>query len=110
MRLVTSLQRIPHIIMVDFRIDVGRILSNCANLLVAQPILVMCIVTDTDATNSIHVQTVGLVIFGSNQLCRFLVDGADIWKHYDLGDLVVGAGRGGTSKECNCSIHDHGMV
>ncbi len=48
-------------------------------------------------------------MFCSNQLCRFPVDSADIWKHYNLGNLVVGS-RGGASKECNCPINEHGMV
>ncbi len=45
--------------------------------------------TVTDAANSIHVHTVGLVTFCSSYLCRFLVDSADIWKHHNLGNLVV---------------------
>ena len=69
--------------------------------------------TVTDATNSINMQSLGLVIFGSNQLCRFLVDGADVWKHHNhnLGNLVVGADRG-ASRECRCPypIHEQRMV
>jgi hypothetical protein len=68
-------------------IDIGRILSNHTNWLVVCPILATCMVTD--ATNSIQVQTVSLVIFGSNQLYHFLVVGADVWKHHNLGNLVV---------------------
>ena len=62
--------------------------------------------------NNIHLQTGGLVIFGGNQLCHFPVpvDGADIiWKRHNLGNLVVGAGRG-ASKECHCPIHEYGML
>ena len=55
----------------------------------AHPILKTC--TVTDAVNSIHMHTVGLVVLGSNQLGRFPVDSADIWKHHNLGNLVVGA-------------------
>jgi hypothetical protein len=105
--LVTSLQSICHIIMLNSGIGVGRILSNCPNPLVAHPILMTCMVTD--AANSIHVHTVGLVIFCSNQLCRFPVDSAEVWKHHNLGNLVVGPGRG-ESKECGRPIHEHGMV
>ncbi len=39
----------------------------------------------------------------------FPVHSADIQKHHNLGNLVVGAGRG-ASKECNHLIHEHGMV
>ena len=107
MRLVTSIQSIQHGIMLDSKIDVCGILTNHPNPLVACPILMMCMVAD--AANSIHVHTLGLAIFGSNQLCRLPVDCADIWKHHNLGNLVVGARRG-ASKERNCSIHEHGMV
>ncbi len=93
--------------MLDSGIDVGRILSNHSNPLVACPMLTTCMVTD--AANSIHVHTVGLVIFCSNHLCHFPVDSADIWKHHNLGNLIVGAGRG-ARKECGCPIHEHGMV
>jgi hypothetical protein len=93
--------------MLDSGIDVCGILSNSPNPLVACPILTMY--TVADAANIIHVHTVGLVIFCSNQFCHFPVDSADIWKHHNLGNLVVGACRG-ASKECNCSIHEHGMV
>ena len=95
--------------MLDSGINVGEILSDCPNPQVACPIIITC--TVTDAANSIHVHTVGLVIFCSNQLCRFpwtvLIFG--IRKHRNLGNLVVGAGRG-ASKECNHLIHEHGMV
>ena len=94
--------------MLDFGIDFGRILSNRPNPLVAHPILTTCTVTDAP-TYSIHVQTIGLVIFGRNQLCSFLVDGADMWKYHNVGNLIVGAGRG-ASKECHCPIYEHGMV
>ena len=73
----------------------------------ARSILTTC--TVADATNSIHVHAVGLVIFCSNQLCRFPVDSADIRKHHSLGNLVVGSRRG-ASKECNRLINEHGMV
>ena len=52
--------------MLDSRVDVGRILSNRANQLMARPILKTR--TVTDAANSIHVHTVGLVVLGSNQV------------------------------------------
>ena len=52
--------------MLDSRVDVGGILSNRANPLMARPILKTR--TVTDAANSIHVHTVGLVVLGSNQV------------------------------------------
>ncbi len=73
----------------------------------ACPMLTRCMVTD--AANSIHVHTAGLVTFCSNHLCRFPVDSADIWKHHNLGNLVVGAGRG-ARKESDRPIHEHGIV
>jgi hypothetical protein len=85
--------------MLDSEIDVCEILTNHPNPLVACPILMMC--TVADAANSIHVHTLGIAIFCSNQLCRLPVDCADIWKHHNLGNLVV---------ERICSIHEHGMV
>jgi len=67
----------------------------------------MC--TVADAANSIHVHTAGLVIFCRNQFCCFPVDSEDIWKHHNLGNLIVGAGIG-ASKKCNCPIHEHEMI
>jgi hypothetical protein len=93
--------------MFDSGIHVSRILSNCANLLLVCPYLMTCMVPD--ATHSIHVQIVGLVVFGSDQLCGFLVDDGDMWKHHNLGNLLVGAGRD-ASKECHCPLNEHGRV
>ena len=77
MRLVASLQRIGHIVVLNLGIDVGRILCNCTDALVACPTLLTCAFADT--SNLVHMQTVGLVVFGRNKLCRLLVDGSDMW-------------------------------
>ncbi len=77
MRLVTTLQRIRHIVVLNYGVDVGGILSDCTDALVACPTLLTCAVAD--ASNPVHMQTVGLVIFGRNKLCCLPVDGYDMW-------------------------------
>ncbi len=77
MRLVASLQRIRHIVVLNSGIDVSGILSDCTNALVACPTLLTC--AFADALNRVHMQTVGLVVFGHNKLCRLPVDGSDMW-------------------------------
>ncbi len=89
MRLVASLQRIGHIVVLNSGIDVGGILSNCIDALVALPTLLTC--AFADASNHVHMQTVGIVVVGRNNLCPLPVDGVDMWKHHKLCDLVVRA-------------------
>jgi hypothetical protein len=63
--------------MLNSGIDVGGILSNCTDALVACPTLLTC--AFADALNCVHMQTLGLVFFGCNKLGRLSVDGSDMW-------------------------------
>ncbi len=63
--------------MLNSGIDVGGILSNCTDALVACPTLLTC--AFANASNPVHMQTVGLAVFSRNKLCRLLVDGSDMW-------------------------------
>jgi hypothetical protein len=56
-----------------------------------------------DGLNGVHVETVIVIVFWSNQFSCLPADSADIEQTHDFGNLVVGAGRG-ACKKCHCPI------
>ena len=94
--------------MLDSVFDVGGILSNCTNPLLACPMLSMCMVAEP--ANCFYVKAISFIIFCNNKIIHLLVDHAYTYmcKVHDLGNFGVGAGRC-ASKECHHPFHDYGM-